>query len=189
MRFRHRFDLEQIGGRKGTDRAGSMDQRADYLLRVATAADAPALARVIHAAFEEYRGRLDPPSGAHAESAEALEVLLDREDAFVAAAPDGALLGCVFYDAKRDELYLHRLAVLPQARGRGVGAALVAAVEKTARSAGRTWVTLNVRIALPDNRRFYERLGYCVVAEGAHKGYSSPTFWRMSKQVGPPAAS
>jgi ribosomal protein S18 acetylase RimI-like enzyme len=156
-----------------------------YLIREATVADAPALARVIRAAFEEYRGRLDPPSGAHGETAAMLEALLDREYAFFAAAPDGMLLGCVFCDAKRDEFYLHRLAVLPEARGCGVGAALVAAVEKSARDAGRTWVTLGVRIALPENRRYYERLGYCVVAEGTHKGYSSLTFWRMSKQVAP----
>lgn len=155
-----------------------------YLIREATAADAPALARVIRGAFEEYRGRLDPPSGAHAETAAMLEALLDREYAFAAAAPDGTLLGCVFFDAKRDELYLHRLAVLPHARGQGIGAALVAAVERAACAAGRAWVTLGVRMALPENRRYYERLGYCVVAEGTHKGYASPTFWRMSKRVG-----
>jgi GNAT superfamily N-acetyltransferase len=153
-----------------------MSREPDYSIREATAADAPALARLIRAAFEEYRGRLDPPSGAHSESAARLEALLDDEFAYAAATPDGALLGCVFYDAKRDEFYLHRLAVLPQARGQGVGAALVAAVERTARDAGRAWVTLNVRIALPENRRYYEQLGYGVAASGSHAGYSSPTF-------------
>lgn len=163
-----------------------MRQEPHYSIRQATPADAPALARLIRAAFAEYRGQLDPPSGAHRENAETLSALLDREHAFVAAAADGTLLGCVFYDVKRDALYLHRLAVLPQARGQGIGAALVAAVEKTAHSAARAWVTLNVRIALPENRRYYERLGYSVAGSGAHQGYSSPTFWSMRKRLGLP---
>ena len=37
-------------------------------LRQAQADDAPLLLATLHAAFDEYRGRLDPPSGVHAET-------------------------------------------------------------------------------------------------------------------------
>ena len=39
-------------------------------LREATTADLPTLLVLVHKAFEEYRGRLDPPSGAHDETLE-----------------------------------------------------------------------------------------------------------------------
>ncbi len=39
-------------------------------LREAITEDVPALVAVIHAGFEEYRGRLDPPSGAHGDAGE-----------------------------------------------------------------------------------------------------------------------
>ena len=46
----------------------------DWLLRDASEADAETLAAVIRTAFAEYRGRLDPPSGALAETADSVSV-------------------------------------------------------------------------------------------------------------------
>ena len=60
----------------------------------------------------------------------------------------------------RPLINLHDLAVLPEQRGRGVGSALLAALEARARADGCCKVTLEV---LDDNhgaRRLYERLGF-----------------------------
>ncbi len=60
----------------------------------------------------------------------------------------------------RPLLNIHDLAVLPEWRGRGVGTALLAAVERKARADGCCKLTLEV---LDDNegaRRLYERLGF-----------------------------
>lgn len=160
-------------------------------IRPATVDDVPALVEVIQQAFAEYRGRLDPPSGAHAENAETIARLLqNNEHAFLAHDEEtSAPLGCVFCTSNRqldDTFYLHRLAVIPQARGEGIATMLVHAVEEFARAAERTYVTLGVRIALTANRTFYLKRGYYPVAYGAHPGFHSPTFVTMRKRVAPP---
>jgi hypothetical protein len=47
-------------------------------IRPASAVDTPVLLKLIHTAFEELRDRLDPPSGAHAESIDSLQTLFAR---------------------------------------------------------------------------------------------------------------
>ena len=62
--------------------------------------------------------------------------------------------------AARPLLNIHDLAVLPQYRGNGIGAALLEAVERSARELGCCKVTLEVRA---DNRRarsLYARSGF-----------------------------
>ena len=57
-------------------------------LREAIAADLPTLLALVHGAFEEDRGRLDPPSGAHAETIETLGRAL-RTGAALLVSVDG----------------------------------------------------------------------------------------------------
>ncbi len=161
-------------------------------LRDAQVADAEQIVALLHGAFEEYRNRLDPPSGALTETAASIGALLAREHALLAET-EGRAVGCVFYTLHRahaahdaDELYLHRLAVLPEARRRGVGGRLVDAVEAQARALGLDFVSLGVRIVLRENRRYYERRGYRVAAFAPHPGFSRMTYIVMRKRVGPP---
>jgi ribosomal protein S18 acetylase RimI-like enzyme len=60
------------------------------------------------------------------------------------------------------------LAVAPEARGRGVAAALLAAAEDRARGEGATKVTLRVLATNVVAQRVYERAGY--VVEGRLRG-------------------
>ncbi|MCB0040951.1 MAG: hypothetical protein KDE23_14790, partial [Caldilinea sp.] len=66
----------------------------ELMVRAATAADISVLLALIHESFEGYRGRLDPPSGAHAETAASLAALFDRGERAVLAAVDGSAAGC-----------------------------------------------------------------------------------------------
>jgi predicted N-acetyltransferase YhbS len=161
----------------------------EITLREATVGDAAAMAALIREAFEEYRSRLDPPSGAHRESATSMELLLGRETGLLAFAGD-ELVGCVLYvprgDGGRDaeHVYLHRLAVLPAWRGRGIGRWLMAEVESRARPLGFDRVRLGVRLGLPEIRAWYERLGYtCVVSWERHAGYDAPTWMVLEKRI------
>jgi ribosomal protein S18 acetylase RimI-like enzyme len=52
------------------------------------------------------------------------------------------------------------LAVLPAHRGRGIGTALIAAVEAWARDTGQREIRLEVAVENAAARRLYERLGY-----------------------------
>ena len=63
-------------------------------------------------------------------------------------------------EAQPDEWYLDTLATRPEARGRGVGSALVEAVAKRAREAGHARLGLLVEPANDGARRLYARLGF-----------------------------
>jgi N-acetylglutamate synthase-like GNAT family acetyltransferase len=138
------------------------------------------LAALIRAAFAEYEGRLDPPSSAHGKTEDAVRAELAGGAALVYER-DGAIIGCVFLHPQGDHLYLDRLAVLPGHRGRGIGRVLLEAAERRARELGLGRVQLSVRLALADNRAYYERHGYHLLRYGSHPGYSTPTYARLEK--------
>ncbi len=162
---------------------------SNFLLREATQDDIPTLVIVLQTAFEEYRGRLDPPAGAHTESVEKLRQKL--MDAYaVIAIVDQAIVGCVFYEIRSDEneqdyMYLGRLAVLPSYRRCGLGKALVQYVETLTRELRLSRVRLGVRTQLPENQAYYERQGYRVLEYRSHEGYAEPTYMIMEKELRP----
>jgi ribosomal protein S18 acetylase RimI-like enzyme len=59
-----------------------------------------------------------------------------------------------------DAAYLHKLAVRPPFRGRGLGAQIVDWIERRAAEAGRVCVRLDCRRDKTRIRRYYERLGF-----------------------------
>ena len=61
-----------------------MERLNDITLRAATAADIPIIVALIQAAFKEYDGVIDPPSGAHKENAERIREKLSTEHAALA---------------------------------------------------------------------------------------------------------
>src|SRR5215212_9667371 len=132
-----------------------MDSLSNITLRAATEADIPTIVALIQAAFKEYDGVIDPPSGAHKENAENILRKLATERAVLALLnPDGQsggdhAVGSVFYRNAGDHMYFGRLAVLPAYRNRGIAALLIAYVEQRARDLGLLRVRLGVRVALP----------------------------------------
>lgn len=66
--------------------------------------------------------------------------------------------------------HLHGLAVLPQARGRGLGTALTAAATAAGFAAGADWVSLGMYADNDSARRIYAHLGFAVHAEMASYG-------------------
>jgi ribosomal protein S18 acetylase RimI-like enzyme len=101
----------------------------------------------------------------------------DREAVVLAAVDDasGALLGCVTYASdpanpwaehlREGEATIRMLAVAPEAQGRGVGTALVAACLDRARADGRTGVFLHSLPVMTAAQRIYARLGFRRVPE------------------------
>ena len=154
----------------------------NFLLREVTDQDIPTLVVVLRTAFEEYRGRLDPPSGAHTETVEKVRQKLTTTCAVVAVI-NQEVAGCVFYQPENDLMYLERLAVLPLYRRRGLAKALIDYVEARARALGLSHVRLGVRVVLRDNWAYYERLGYYLVEYKAHQGYTEPTYAILEKDI------
>ena len=151
-------------------------------LRPAREEDLPTLVEILHAAFEEYRGRLDPPSGVHNETAETLQQKL-RKGGAVLALLNGEAAGCVFFEQRGPSMYLGRLSVLPHFRRQGVARVLVDYVEQRARERRCSGVELGVRTALPRLIDFYTRLGYRPFQYRSHDGYSEPTYVLMKKDL------
>lgn len=137
---------------------------------------------VLQAAFEQHRGRLDPPSGVHGETVESLRQKL-KAGAAVLALVNDEVAGCVFYQQETSHVYLGRLSVLPEYRRHGVGRALVEYVERRALELNVPRVRLGVRLPLAEIRAYYERLGYRPIRCAAHEGYSGPTYVIMEKEL------
>jgi predicted N-acetyltransferase YhbS len=157
---------------------------SDHLvLRAATTADAVALATTIAAAFEEYRGKLQPESGAFRETADAIAAELKRDSGAIVAERNGTVVGCVVLKLMDGDLYFGRLAVLPSERGHGIARKLVEAVEDEARRRELAGVRLGVRVVLTENQRFFTSLGYVEYSREAHEGFDYPTSINMRKAL------
>jgi predicted N-acetyltransferase YhbS len=153
------------------------------ILRAATPVDAPAIAATIAAAFEEYRGRLEPESGAFRETAEAIADELVRDSGAIVAERNGQMLGCVMVKLLEGDLYFGRLSVLPAARGQGIARRLVEAVEDEARRRELLGVRLGVRVVLTENHRLFTSLGYVEFSRESHEGFDYPTSINMRKAL------
>lgn len=152
------------------------------ILRTATTADAATVTDLLHRAFLEYDGVLDPPSGAHKESvASVLEKM--QTGVWTLAENASGAVGCVWYEPRGDYVYLARLSVPPEHRGHGIGNALIAHVEAQARALQIPRVRLSVRFPLTAMRAAYERRGYCVYKYETNAGYTEPTFVTLEKGV------
>lgn len=104
----------------------------------------------------------------------------------LAAVDASGLLGkaVVFFRARTDIARLYSIAVADAARGRGLGEALVHAVERAARARGCQRLRLEVRQDNAGAIRLYERLGYRRF--GAHAGFyeDGADAWRYEKDLG-----
>lgn len=96
-----------------------------------------------------------------------LAVLEDAQRAgrlWVALAPDGEPVGFALSDSVAGRAHLEELDVLPEYGRRGIGAALVSAVEQWAVSQGFVELTLTTYVDFPWNASYYSKLGFEPVA-------------------------
>lgn len=87
----------------------------------------------------------------------------ERSDFLVGAFEEGVLIGCCVLTPHNTELIqLRQMAVRQDFQGRGVGAAIVAFAEKTAREKGFHRLMMHARdVVIP----FYEKSGYTITSE------------------------
>ena len=81
----------------------------------------------------------------------------DGEALHVVAVSDGAVVGTCRLVFDGDTAKLGRMAVEPEARGRGIGAALLAGAEREARAAGAQRIALHAQARA---RELYARGGF-----------------------------
>ena len=96
-----------------------------------------------------------------------LENQMDNSHVFLLAEENGTFYGFAAYELNclnSGKTKLHKIYVLPETQGKGVGKLLFNAVERAAKEAGNSHLFLNVNrynIA----QEFYKRLGFEVVHE------------------------
>lgn len=141
------------------------------------------LLELICGAFAYMDGVIDPPSSAHGLTLQTLREKANDELCYIAYDGKEALLGCIFCKTEPATLYIGKLAVSPQAQGKGIGAALCAVAEKTAQELGLKALRLQTRIELVGNHTKFGRWGFVKTAERSHAGYERITYIEMQKQV------
>jgi N-acetylglutamate synthase-like GNAT family acetyltransferase len=153
------------------------------MLRAMTTQDANAVAALIRAAFAAQAVVTDPPSAALRVTATDVAAHLERGGGGVVAEIDGALAGSVLWQQADGGLYVSRLAVGPAWRRCGIGRALIATVEATAKAMHLPRVHLSTRLTLADNRRLFASCGFEETVKTTHAGYAAPTSVVMEKLV------
>lgn len=103
----------------------------------------------------------------------------------VADAPGEGVLGSalVFFRRGTTLARLYSIATAPAARGRGIGASLLAAAEQAARDRGCRALRLEVRVDNTAAITLYERAGYRPI--GRYAGYyeDGADAWRYEKSL------
>ena len=152
------------------------------ITREGTQSDAPAILSLIHQAFKQYEGKLDPPSGAHKETIDTIKARISEGGALI-IENDNLVIGCALYEKNPDNLYMGRLAVLPAYRNQGIGNKLLEMVERKANELGSPIIRIGVRIGIPNLIEFYNKRGFNITEYCCHNGYTNPTFVRMIKNL------
>lgn len=136
---------------------------------------------LIRSAFAYMDGIIDPPSSARLLTVENLRAKALSEYAFI-AVEDERLLGCVFCKPETSAtLYVGKLAVKPQAQGKGIGFLLLTKAEEIASEMGIKSLRLETRIELVGNHRKFSEWGFVKTAENSHPGYTRTTSIEMTK--------
>lgn len=165
------------------------------LFRQATVEDAEVVHGIIQAAFAEYQGTVPVLPGALSDTLEEIRRIVaegrtvlvfsgsinhaEFEGSFADSLEAGfsTAVGTVRYEVRPDYLYIGRLAVVPDYRRLGVGAAMMRHIEQLAPPLGRTRLRLGTRESMPGNLAFYERLGYRIVEREQHPRGPDVNVW------------
>jgi len=150
--------------------------------RPAEVADIDSIVRVINAAFSVERFFVDRDRT----DAGKIAALL-KSGLFLVAEEAGQIIACIYVELRGERAYFGLLAVDPAAQKKGIGKAMIGAVEDYARAAGCGFMDMrivNLRAELPP---FYHRLGYVATSTEPFKADIEPRlpchFINMSKPL------
>jgi putative acetyltransferase len=148
-------------------------------VRIARPSDAAAIAEVLRAAFVSFEDWYTP--AAFAATTPSAEQVTERlqEGPIWLAEQDGQVVGTVSVVPRSEELYLRSMAVHPAARGQGIGAQLLAAVEAFA-TPGYRRLVLTTTPFLDAAIRLYQRTGFRSTTEPDDL-FGTPLVWMVKE--------
>ncbi|MBO0784093.1 MAG: GNAT family N-acetyltransferase [Ktedonobacteraceae bacterium] len=145
-------------------------------IREATAEDAELITAVLQASFAEYKAAFTTKAfTATTPTREHLIIRLSEGPIWV-AFQGKIIVGTVSAVPKSEGVYLRSLAILPSARGQGIGRLLLKQVEEFALRHGYECVFLSTAPFLAQAIRLYERCGFHRSDEGADELFGTPLF-------------
>jgi GNAT superfamily N-acetyltransferase len=140
--------------------------------RPAVVADVPALAEVARQAYARYVERIgQEPAPMTAD----YDAVVARGEVWV-AEEGRRILGMLVLSAEPDHLLVENVAVVPEAQGKGVGAALMRLAEDRAAANGLAELRLYTNAAMTENLAYYPRRGYVETHRGGQGGYQRVFF-------------
>ncbi|HXV25673.1 MAG TPA: GNAT family N-acetyltransferase [Alphaproteobacteria bacterium] len=145
-------------------------------------ADRAAVVKVLHRAFADYDGRMQPPPGALGETEASVRAHL-KKGSIALAFIDGAPVGAMFIERKGDALFLSRVSVVPEKRGSGITARMVELAMDEARRQAVHQLTLRVRESLAQNVALFERLGFRKTGRHGHESHPQTIMIDMCKDI------
>tara|TARA_R110000824_G_scaffold366730_2_gene555566 strand:- start:80368 stop:80853 length:486 start_codon:yes stop_codon:yes gene_type:complete len=157
---------------------------ADIVIRLASAGDIPALARVWHDGWHHGHAHLSPEVA----RGRPFEFFMPRiETALpdcIVATVDEAIVGFAGWEGDG----IGQVFVLPAWHGRGVAPLVLAAAEQKLKEQGHTRIWLQCQIGNLRARRFYEKHNWHVAREmdvtiGTIEGRAPQRVWRMEKSI------
>ena len=189
--FAHVGSLQDVGRKFGQWHGTAIYQRmigqADLhsAVRKLEANDTAALAqvlRLIQTSFAYMTGRIDPPSSMHQLTVSALAQMAKHSSVLALGDPVAA---CLVAKPLPHALYLGKIAIASDLRGRGVLRTLLGRSEELARSLSLSRLELQVRIELVENQKIFGKCGFVETARNAHPGYHRATEITMQKLLKP----
>jgi phosphinothricin acetyltransferase len=145
-------------------------------VRPAQIADIPALLSIWNPIIRDTAVTFNAQEKSPADLAQMIADKASAGHAFLVAEDDGTVMGFASYGQFRAGIGYahtmeHTIVLGPNARGRGLGRALMAAVEAHARQSGAHSIFAGVSAENPDGRAFHAAMGYTEVATLRKVGY------------------
>ena len=91
------------------------------------------------------------------------------------------ILGAMEHASAADELYIEMIAVSPEARGKGVGRALMQEAEERCRKLGKNRLTLQVVDTNPRAKKLYEEMGFRTIKTYSVQPWGRIVGWTFRK--------
>ncbi|MCY3634004.1 MAG: GNAT family N-acetyltransferase [bacterium] len=136
-------------------------------IRQAVGADEPGVRACVDAAYAPYVERMrKPPAPTLDDSTD----LINSGVVYVATLAD-RLVGLIVLWPKKDHLYIDNVAVLPQAQGAGIGAALLGFADAQAQRVGQNEIRLYINEKMTENLEYYPKKGYRETHRASDAGY------------------
>lgn len=134
--------------------------------------DLQALLHLMRRAFADMEGRIDPPSSLNSLTVPMLSDASNRSEIW---AIGDKPLACMILTRRPSTLYMSKLAVDPSARGKGHARRLIDHALTRTRELGLPSLSLQTRVELTENQRFFEKFGFQETTRTSHPGYDRPT--------------